>query len=325
MKKKIYLAPMAGVTTLPFRLICRDHGAKHCFFEMLHSNSVIYDNPGALRIPATHANDAPISAQLLGSDPARMLEAAHRIMAAATVVSLDVNSACPVKKVIRKGEGAALLANRPLLGRILKKLSSALPIPVSVKLRTGFKKSDRKECARTAKICEAHGASVIYIHGRTQAQGYAGDVDYASIRAVKEAVAIPVFGSGNVFDHLLAKKMLDETGCDGILVARGAQGNPWIFKDIENFLAEGRSPRQRSLASKKKALKEHLALMDALSELAPEHKIGVMGQVAVWYLKGFPNAARIRGEVFKAKTYEALIALIDSIREDAIPRPRSER
>ena len=310
---KIYLAPMSGITDLPLRLISRRFGAAQCFFEMLHSNSIIYGHPKNRRILRTLKEDSPIAAQLLGADPGLMLDAAQKLITLVDISFLDINSACPVKKVVKKGEGAALLRNHAKLGRIIKKLSSGLEVPVTVKLRTGFDKRDVRECVRTARLCEDKGASIVFIHGRTRLQGYSGDVDYESIRAVKNALKIPVFGSGNIFNPVMAEKMFTETGCDGILVARGALGNPWIFRDIRQYLKNGKLPATRRLPVKIKALKEHLGYINKYNDMKGTHKSGLIGKVAMWYLKGFPNASRVREKVFKMKSYDELINLIDNV------------
>lgn len=311
MKTKIYLAPMSGVTDLSFRLICRSLGAQHCFFEMLDSKSIVHHFKKSLSILKTAKNDSPVSAQLLGTDPSEMLYAAGEIMKAAKITSLDINSACPVKKVVKKKAGAALLKDAALLGRIVKELSSNLPIPVTVKLRSGFNKSEAEVCVRAAKEARDNGASCIYIHGRSAAQGYAGDVDYNAIKAVKEAVDIPVFGSGNIFSPEGARKMLDETGCDGILVARGAQGNPWIFKDIEDYLADGRPSKRPDTEERRRVMKEHLAYIKEFKEMSARCRAGFMGKVAMWYLKGLPHAARLRDTITRIRSYDEMLAFID--------------
>jgi len=312
MNPKIYLAPMAGVTDLAFRLISRELGAKYCFYEMLDANAAVYSHPKNKRLLKTLKQDAPIAAQLLGKDPSVMLEAAQKLLNLIDIPSLDINCGCPAKKVIKKGAGAALLKDTSRLGKIVKKLTSNLEIPVTVKLRTGFDKKDVAECVKTAKICQENGATSICIHGRTMTQGYSGDIDYESIRAAKESLIIPVFGNGNIFSHLMAKKMFDETGCDGILVARGAMGNPWIFKNIENYIKNGKIPKSPSLSMKKKVLKKHLTYIEKYKDIRSANKIGLMGKVAMWYFKGIYNAARIREEISKVKTYRELIRLINS-------------
>jgi len=310
MKTKIYLAPMSGVTDLPFRIICRKLGARHCFFEMLHSRAIVYNNPKNRRMMETLKGDYPISAQLVGDDPSIMLDAAQKLIALVNITFLDVNSACPAPKVARKGSGAALLKDRKKLGKIIKKLTSGLKIPVTVKLRTGFSKGDTKECVKTAMVCQDSGASTIFMHGRTASQGYSGAVDYASIKATKKALEIPVFGSGDILNPFMAKKMLDETGCDGILVARGSFGNPWIFKDIERYLKTNKAPKPPTLSMKKKVLKEHLSYVEKYKEMSPECKIGYMGKIARWYIKGFRNAASLRAHTQQVRSCKELINLI---------------
>ena len=313
MNPKIYLAPMSGATDLAFRLISRKLGAAHCFFEMLDAKSIVYHHPKHRRLLKTLDQDSPIAAQLVGADPGVMLDAAEKLLSLVDISFLDINSACPVKKIIKKGAGAALLKNTARLGKIVKKMAGKLQIPVTVKLRTGFDKRDVRETVRTAKICQANGASVVFIHGRTKSQGYAGDIDYKSIRAAKIAVKIPVFGSGNILNPLMAKKMLDETGCDGILVARGALGNPWIFKNIENYLKNGRAARPLSLSTKIKVLKTHLSLIEKYKDITHANKIGFMGKVTMWYLKGLFNASRIHEQICKVHSCKQLINLIDRV------------
>ncbi len=236
MEPQIFLAPLSGITDLAFRLISREFGARFCYFEMLDANAIMHNHPGNRRLMKTMGDDAPIAAQLVGADPSIIFDAAEKLLSLVSVSFLELNSACPAKKVLKKKAGAYLLNDPGKLGKILKKLSSGLRIPVTVKLRAGFDRRAPREIADIARACESAGVSKIFIHGRTTRQGYSSDVDYESIKAVKRALKIPVFGSGNIFSGPLAKKMLDETGCDGILVARGALGNPWIFKEIEELL-----------------------------------------------------------------------------------------
>ncbi|MFC1576725.1 tRNA dihydrouridine synthase DusB [Candidatus Omnitrophota bacterium] len=311
MDAKIYMAPMSGVTDLSFRLICREAGAGLCFLEMLDSQASLHDNPKHGRLLKSLAEDSPIAAQMVGADPSVMLAAAEKLLSLLDISFLDVNSACPAKKVLKKGAGAALLTDTARLGKIVKILASKLPIPVTVKLRSGFNKRDVAGCVRTAAICEANGASCVFIHGRTMLQGYSGGIDYGSIRAVKEALKIPVFGSGNIFDPFMVKKMLDETGCDGITVARGALGNPWIFKNIENYLKTGAAAEIPGLSLRIKMLLKHLSYIEKYKDAADANKIGFMGRVAMWYLKGLHSATRIRGQINKVRSYKELTHLIN--------------
>jgi nifR3 family TIM-barrel protein len=315
MNTKIYLAPMAGITDLPLRLISRGLGATHCFFEMLDAKATVYNHPASRRCLKTLKKDFPIAAQLVGGDPCVMLDAAEKLTTLVEISFLDINSACPAKKIIKKGAGAALLNDTATLGKIIKKLSSQLRIPITVKLRTGFNTRDIKECVKTAKICQTNGASTLFIHGRTSSQGYYGDIDYESIKAVKAALKIPVFGSGNILNPFLAKKMLDETGCDGILVARGALGNPWIFQDIDNYLKKGKTLKKPTLEVKKRILKKHLAYIEKYKDMTDNDKIGFMGKVTMWYLKGLHGATKIRVCISEVTSYKELVSLIDRVDE----------
>jgi tRNA-dihydrouridine synthase B len=284
-----------------------------CFFEMLDAKALIFKQPKNERLLRTTALDAPIAAQLEGVEPEIFLEAALKLVELVDIAFLDINSACPARKVVKKGAGAALLQDPARLGKIIKLLTSKLSIPITVKLRTGFHPRDNRECVRAAMTAQDNGASTVFIHGRTVSQGYAGDIDYEAIRTVKEAIDIPVFGSGNIFNPMMAKKMLDETQCDGILVARGARGNPWIFKDIENYLKSGETRTGPTLAERIDILKQHLEYIDRYKGISLRNKAGFMSKVAIWYLKGMRNATVIRSRVSTVKSYEALIEVINSI------------
>lgn len=302
MLPKIILAPLSGCTDLPFRLIAREHGAKLCFFEMLDSNSLTHNRRQSYWLLTSDKKDAPIAGQILGSDPDIMLEAAHKVLDRARISFLDINCACPAKKVIKKKAGAHLLRDETRLYDILKKLVPALPVPITIKIRAGYDTKDLGRITSMVKRCEDLGVAVIFVHGRLAKQGYAGDVDYGSIKAVKESVKIPVYGSGNIFSRELMKKMFDETGCDGVLVARGALGNPSIF--------EGVDPDEVSVEDKKKILKKHLSYIDKYKPITQSGKIGYMRKVAIWYLKSVPMAARLRSRITSAKSYENLLEVI---------------
>lgn len=310
----IFLAPLSGCSDLAFRLIAREHGAKFCFFEMVDANALTRNHKQTIGgILKTTKKDAPIAGQLLGADPALMLDAAQKFVSTVDISFLDINSACPVKKVVKKGAGAYLLEKPAVLYKIVKKLSSSLKIPVTVKIRVGYHKIYPEDIVDISKKCEDNGAAAIFVHGRTRAQGYGGPVDYESIRSIKQSLRVPVFGTGNIFTPELAKKMFDETGCDGILVARGAFGNPWIFKNIETYLKNGKISAEPDMAAKKKALKKHLAYIDKYRDSKPAFKVGFMRKVAIWYLKGFPYATKTRNQISRVKSYSDLLELIDNL------------
>ena len=305
---------MAGCTDLPFRLIAREHGAKFCFYEMVDSNSLIYGHRETYGNLKTDKDDLPIAVQLLGSDPSGMLKAADKLLKLVKVSFLDINCACPAKKVIKKKSGAHLLRDAPRLYSILERLILELSLPVTIKIRTGFDKKDDDHIVEMAKHCEDIGVSAIFVHGRLKTQGYAGGVDYGAIKKIKEAVRIPVFGSGNIFSGEDAKLMLDETGCDGILVARGGLGNPWIFKEIEEYIDTGAAAKEISLAEKKKTLRKHLDYIDQYKSISPSGKVGFMRKVAIWYLKSIPGASDIRARITrKTKSCRDILKIVMDI------------
>ena len=198
-KTNILLAPLAGCSDLPFRMIAREHGAKFCFYEMVDSNSLIYNRRESFGNLKTNQKDSPIAVQLLGGDPSGMLEAAEKLLKLVDASFLDINCACPAKKVIKKKSGAHLLRDAPRLYGILEKLVPALKLPITIKIRTGFDKKDNDNIIEMVKHCEGLGVAAIFVHGRLKTQGYAGEVDYDAIKIIKDSVKIPVFGSGNIF------------------------------------------------------------------------------------------------------------------------------
>lgn len=311
----ILLAPMAGCSDLPFRLIAREHGAKFCFYEMVDSNSLIYERRETYGNLRTDKRDLPIAVQLLGSEPSGMLKAANRLLELVKVSFLDINCACPAKKVIKKRSGAHLLRDEPRLYNILRALIPELPLPVTIKIRTGFNRKDDVRIVEMVKRCEDAGVSAVFVHGRLKTQGYAGGVDYGAIKKIKDAVRIPVFGSGNIFSGESAKLMFDETGCDGILAARGALGNPWIFREIEEYIRTGTpSPERISLEEKKEALKKHLDYIDRYKSISASGKAGFMRKVVIWYLKNIPGASDLRARITReAKTCQDIFKIVMAI------------
>ena len=309
----VIAAPLAGVSDLSYRLIMRSYGAKFCFFEMIDANSLTRSHRATISMLDTHKNDLPIGAQLLGRDPDQMLEAANVLCEIRDISIIDINAACPVRKVIAKKCGAQLLNESKTLSKVIKKLTDHLPIPVTVKLRSGFEKTDTKKLITLVKQCENSGAAAIFIHGRSREQKYSGSVDFEAIKSVKEAVSIPVLGSGNVFSVYDAKYMIEKTGCDGVLVARGAYGNPWIFKAIDELLSKNKQPKKRTTKEYITALKKHLHYIDQYNNWSPSSKIGYMRKVAQWYIKEFPSSRSMRNTITYIKDYASLLKLIDTI------------
>lgn len=311
----VLMAPMSGCTDLAFRTIVRKYGAKLCFFEMVDAKSIIMKSMRTFQMLKTNPKDRPIAAQLLGNDPSEMLDAACRLLDIVPDINfLDINSACPVPKILRKKTGAYLMKSPEILIKIAKKLSHKLFLPVTVKIRTGYSKNDLPFLINLVKQLEDSGISAIFIHGRTCKQMYSGEIDYESIRKVKNAVSIPVFGSGNIFSPELAKKMIDETGCDGITVARGALGTPWIFKDIDRYLKTGKITEYKNIIeNKQQALKEHIKYIAKYKENSTQGNVGFMRKVVMWYIKGFPDAKNIRNKICKIKNYAELMDLINAL------------
>ena len=297
---------MSGCTDLPFRLIARQQGAEFCFYEMVDCNSLNHNAGKNRNFLQSDSQDRPIAAQLVGSDADNMVKGAKKLLEQVDISFIDINAACPVKKITKKKAGAYLMREPKKLYQIVRKMAAALPLPVTVKLRVGYERYDRKELAAIAKNCEKNGAAALFIHGRTQAQLYSGAANYRAIKAVKHSVNIPVFGSGDIFSPELAKKMLDSTDCDGVMVARGALGHPWIFREIEHYLLTGANLPAVSLQERKEVLLRHLSYIDQYKKIRPHSKVGLMRKAAIWYLKAFPHAAQLRDKMTRAQSIEEI-------------------
>jgi tRNA-dihydrouridine synthase B len=309
----VFLAPLAGCTDLSFRLIARELGAKFAFFEMIDANALVHASGKNNEILHTLPEDQPIAAQILGGEPDHVLNAAKILLERVQPQFLDINAACPVRKVLRKGVGAQLLSDPVRLSAIIRKLVDNLPLPITVKLRVGQKKIDLAKAAELASACAESGASALFVHGRTRDQLYHGQVNYQAIKAMKEAVKIPVFGSGDVFSPELAKLMLTETGCDGVMVARGALGNPWIFKQIEHYLATGEKLPEPTWEERKTVLLRHLSYIQQYRRTRVTNKVGLMRKTALYYIKGIHQAAHCRSQITTIKDYETMAAMIEKL------------
>ena len=300
------LAPMAGVTDLPFRLLCKEQGAGLLCMEMISAKALQYKNKNTKALLAIHPEEYPVSLQLFGSDPKIMSEMAKMIEELPFQI-LDINMGCPVPKVVRNGEGSALMKNPKLVHEIVSAVSKAIEKPVTVKIRKGFD-DDHINAVEMAKIAEANGAAAVAVHGRTREQYYSGKADWEIIRRVKEAVKIPVIGNGDIFTPQDAKRMIEETGCDAIMAARGARGNPWLFRDIIDYLEKG-------ILHEKPSLKEMTDMMLRHAEMHIRYKgeyqgIREMRKHVAWYTAGYHGSARMRQAVNEVESYEALKQLL---------------
>lgn len=306
LEHNVILAPMAGVTDLPFRLLCREQGAGMTVTEMVSAKAILYKNKNTRELLAVHPGELPTAVQLFGSDPDIMAEIAAQL-SEGPYAAIDVNMGCPVPKIVNNGEGSSLMRNMPLAERVLTAMVKAAKKPVTVKFRKGFteKEVNAVEFARMAESC---GVAAVAVHGRTREQYYSGTADWEIIRRVKEAVRIPVIGNGDIFTPEDAGRMLRETGCDGIMIARGAKGNPWIFNQINRYLDDGELTGRPSLDEIRAMILRHGKM---LSEYKGEFTaMREMRSHMAWYTKGLPGSAALRNDINQVETLEGMAALL---------------
>ena len=301
------LAPMAGVTDLPFRLLCKEQGAGLLCMEMISAMALQYKNKNTKALLAIHPKEYPVSLQLFGSDPKIISEQAKRIEELPFQI-LDINMGCPVPKVVKNGEGSALMKNPKLVYEIVYQTARAIQKPVTVKIRKGFDDTCIN-AVEIAKIIEEAGGAAVAVHGRTREQYYSGKADWEIIRQVKEAVSIPVIGNGDVTSGEKALEMRERTGCDGVMIGRGAQGNPWIFHELLEYDRTGKLPPGPSKEQIKETMLRHARLQ---LEFKGEY-LGIreMRKHVAWYTKGMEGSAKLRDDINKVESYAELESLLN--------------
>lgn len=309
LKNNLILAPMAGVTDLPFRLLCKEQGAGLLCMEMVSAKAILYKNRNTKELLSIDEKEPPVSLQLFGSDPDIISEIAKQIEELPFDI-LDINMGCPVPKVVNNGDGSALMKQPLLAGKIIEKTAAAIQKPVTVKIRGGFDNA-HMNAVEIAHIAEESGAAAIAVHGRTREQFYSGKADWDIIRKVKETVKIPVIGNGDLCSGTDVLAMQKQTGCDGFMIARGAQGNPWIFAQILHFLETGEELKKPSMEEVSHMILRHAKML--ISHKGEYTGIREMRKHASWYVGGYRNAAKLRAKINEVESYDSLCALFETL------------
>ena len=311
-ENNIVLAPMAGISNSSYRKIIKEMGCGLIFAEMVSDKAIMFDNNKTLELLKMDDYERPIAQQIFGSDIESFVVAAKKVEELMHPDIIDINMGCPVPKIaLRSQAGSALLKDPDKIGKIVKAVVEAVSVPVTVKIRSGW---DEKSinCVEVARVIEKNGASAITLHARTRAQGYSGNADWSLIKKVKESVNIPVIGNGDVTTPELAKKMLDETNCDAVMIGRGVLGNPWLIKNCIEYFNTGVYNKNVSLEEKICMLKKHFSLL--IEDKCEKVAMLEIRSHALWYLKGIPGSAKVKNLICSSKSVDEIFSILDNFK-----------
>lgn len=310
LENTIFLAPMAGITDKPFRTICRRFGAGLVYSEMISAKGLYYKDKKTAEL-MDMSGEAPCAIQIFGSDPEIMAEIIPKVMEYEPDI-IDINMGCPAPKIVNNGDGSALMKTPELMGRIMRAVSDVSPVPVTAKIRKGWEEDNSLECAR---ILEENGAAAVAVHGRTRREFYSGRADWEVVKTIKKELSIPVIGNGDIFCAQDAERMFEYTGCDAVMVARGAQGNPWLFAQIHELLEDGEVITAPSPEDKLRTALEHVEML--IADKGESRGIKEARKHLAWYIKGMRGASHLKTEIFRISDFatmrSALVSYIDKI------------
>lgn len=305
-KNNIFLAPMAGITDLAFRQLCKRQDCGLTYTEMVSAKGLYYKNENTEELLALSEEEKPAAAQIFGSDPQILADIAKGVEARGAAI-IDINMGCPTPKIVKNGDGSALMKRPELVREIVRNVAKAIQVPLTIKIRKGWDDTS-VNAVQIAAIAEEEGAAAVTVHGRTREQFYSGTADWSIIKEVKRALKVPVIGNGDIFLPQDAKRMLEETGCDAVMIGRGAQGNPWIFKRTAVYLESGELLPEPDAAERIETIIRHMNMV--IGYKGEETGVKEMRKHAAWYLKGLPGCTKIKSDIFKMTDAAAIEALL---------------